>query len=64
MDTFFGQEGGQLEMLCLGWVQTIVWHCPQKVRGEGRGAAVLGRHMLLAGKWHPRSGWGLFPGLR
>lgn len=51
---------GQLEKLCLGWVQAIVWCCLQMVRGEGRGVATLGRHMLVAGKWHPSSGWGPF----
>ena len=50
---------GQLEMQCLGWVQAIVWHYLQMVHGERRGEATLGRDVLVAGKRHSSSSWGL-----
>lgn len=31
-------------------------------RREGRGAATLARHRLVAGKWHPGSGGDFFQG--
>lgn len=49
-------------MLCPGWVQAIVWHCLQVVRGERRGVAALGRHMLIAGKWIPAVAGHFFQG--